>query len=222
TPPSIEIHPLISTGCSSSAGCICFKQGCFMKPRKNVLLIVVDQWRGDTLPNLGHPIQLPNVARLAREGVTFANHYTQAVPCGPGRTSLLTGMYMMNHRVVQNTIPLDARHTNIAWESRKGGYEPALVGYTTTTPDPRYTDHGDPRFRVLGGEMEGWRLVGAWGLKMEAYFAWASRHWPDMPDTPDDMWLPRDNDPEIIGATASASQVPADYSDTSFFTEKAL
>ena len=91
-----------------------------------------------------------------------------------------------------------------------------------TTTTPTRTDHGDPRFRVLGGEMEGWRLVGAWGLKMEAYFAWASRHWPDMPDTPDDMWLPRDNDPEIIGATASASQVPADYSDTSFFTEKAL
>lgn len=193
-----------------------------MKPRKNVLLIVVDQWRGDTLPNLGHPIQLPNVARLAREGVTFANHYTQAVPCGPGRTSLLTGMYMMNHRVVQNTIPLDARHTNVAWEARKGGYEPALVGYTTTTPDPRYTDHADPRFRVLGAEMEGWRLVGAWGLKMEAYFAWASRHWPEMPETPDDMWLPRDAGPEEIGATAKPSQVPAAFSDTSFFTEKAL
>src|SRR5690606_27800871 len=104
----------------------------------------------------------------------------------------------------------------------KGGYEPALVGYTTTTPDPRYTDHADPRFRVLGAEMEGWRLVGACGLKMEAYFAWASRHWPEMPETPDDMWLPRDADPEEIGATAKPSQVPAAFSDTSFFTEKAL
>jgi len=72
----------------------------------------------------------------------------------------------MNHRAVQNTIPLDARHTNIALEVRKAGYEPALVGYTTTTPDPRVVAEQDPRFKVLGGDMEDWRPVGSWGLKM--------------------------------------------------------
>lgn len=122
-----------------------------MKQTKNVLLIVVDQWRGDTLPMLGHPlIKTPNIEALANQGVTFANHFTQAVPCGPGRASLLTGLYMMNHRAVQNTIPLDARHTNLAIEVRKAGYEPALVGYTTTTPDPRETAAQNPRFKVLG------------------------------------------------------------------------
>jgi arylsulfatase A-like enzyme len=142
-----------------------------VKQRKNVLLIVVDQWRGDTLPMLGHPvIKTPNIEALAGEGVTFSRHYTQAVPCGPGRASLLTGLYMMNHRAVQNTVPLDARHTNIALEVRKAGYDPALVGYTTTTPDPRITSPHDPRFTVLGADMEGWRPVGSWGMKMEAYF----------------------------------------------------
>jgi len=193
-----------------------------MSVRKNVLLIVVDQWRGDTLPMLGHHLHAPNIARLAEKGVTFTQHYTQAVPCGPGRASLLTGMYMMNHRAVQNTIPLDARHTNVAWEARKAGYEPALVGYTTTTPDPRYTDANDPRFRVLGGEMDGWKLVGSWGLKMEAYFAWAARHWPDMPAVPEDMWMPRDPDLAGTGATNQPSRVPQEFSDTSFFTERAL
>ena len=193
-----------------------------MPVRKNVLLIVVDQWRGDTLPMLGHHIDTPNIARLAERGVTFTQHYTQAVPCGPGRASLLTGMYMMNHRAVQNTIPLDARHTNVAWEARKGGYEPALVGYTTTTPDPRYTDANDPRFRVLGGEMDGWKLVGSWGLKMETYFAWAARNWPDMPAVPDDMWLPRDPEQAGTGATNQPSLVPEEFSDTAFFTERAL
>lgn len=194
-----------------------------MKTRKNVLLIVVDQWRGDTLPMLGHPtIKVPNIARLAERGVTFTRHYTQAVPCAPGRASLLTGLYMMNHRAVQNTIPLDARHTNVAWEARKAGYDPALVGYTTTTPDPRYTDHNDPRFRVLGGEMDGWRLVGSWGLSSEAYFAWVAHRWPDMPRPPQDMWLPRNPAPDEKGATAQPSRVPAELSDTAFFTEKAL
>ncbi|AWB34230.1 phosphoric/sulfuric ester hydrolase PehA [Orrella marina] len=193
-----------------------------MQQKKNVLLIVVDQWRGDTLPMLGHPIRTPNIARLAERGVTFANHYTQAVPCAPGRASLLTGMYMMNHRAVQNTIPLDARHTNVAWEARKGGYEPALVGYTTTTPDPRETDENDPRFRVLGAEMDGWKLVGSWGLNRDAYFAWVASRWPAMPSNPDDIWMPKDPDTAGPGATSQPSVLPAELSDTAFFAERAL
>ena len=65
-----------------------------MTRRKNVLLIVVDQWRGDTLPMLGHPvIDTPNIAAIAAEGVTFARHYTQAVPCGPGRAARDSGAF---------------------------------------------------------------------------------------------------------------------------------
>src|SRR4030095_7029932 len=125
-----------------------------MSASKNVLLIVVDQWRGLMLPKLGADyLKLPNLDALCAEGVTFRNHFTQAVPCGPGRASLLTGLYMMNHRVVQNSVPMDARHTNLAWEMRRAGYEPALVGYTTTTPDPRVTPPLDPRFRILGSLM---------------------------------------------------------------------
>ncbi len=59
-------------------------------------------------------LRTPNLDRLCREGVTFRNHVTTTVPCGPARASLLTGLYLMNHRAVQNTVPLDARHTNLA------------------------------------------------------------------------------------------------------------
>jgi arylsulfatase A-like enzyme len=127
-----------------------------MPSAKNVLLIVVDQWRGLMLPKLGADyLKLPNLDRLCAEGVTFRNHFTQAVPCGPARASLLTGQYLMNHRAVQNTIPLSSRFTNLAHELRRGGYDPALVGYTTTTPDPRQTAPNDPRFFVLGDIMDG-------------------------------------------------------------------
>lgn len=194
-----------------------------MQNHKNVLLIVVDQWRGDTLPMLGHPVvKTPNIESLASEGVTFARHYTQAVPCGPGRASLLTGLYMMNHRAVQNTIPLDARHTNIALEVRKAGYEPALVGYTTTTPDPRVTAAQDPRFTVLGADMEGWKSVGSWGLKMEAYFAWLAAQGVQLPENPWDIWLPEGLEAHEVGATARPSRIPAHLSDTTWFTDKGL
>ena len=102
-----------------------------MSERINVLFITVDQWRGDCLSILGHPtLKTPHLVALAADGVLFRNHYAQCVPCGPSRASLLTGMYMMNHRSVRNGTPLDARFTNLALEARKLGYDPGLIGYT--------------------------------------------------------------------------------------------
>ena len=149
---------------------------------KNVLLIVVDQWRADCLSYLGHPcLRTPNLDALCADGVTFRNHFTQAVPCGPGRASLHTGLYMMNHRVVQNSVPLDARHTNLALEMRRAGYEPALVGYTTTTPDPRVTPAEDPRFKNLGALMPGWYPVGPWEPEKAHSFNWLRGHGCPLP-----------------------------------------
>src|SRR3954454_17771405 len=120
------------------------------RPRRNVLLIVVDQWRGDLLPKLGAPhLRTPNLDRRCAAGVTFTNHVTTTVPCGPARASLLTGLYQMNHRAAQNTIPLNARHVTLPRALRVVGYDPALIGYTTTTPDPTTTSPHDPRFTGL-------------------------------------------------------------------------
>jgi arylsulfatase A-like enzyme len=198
-----------------------------MRPRKNVLLIVVDQWRGDILPYLGTKhLRTPNIDRLCREGVTFRNHFTTTVPCGPARASLLTGLYQMTHRAVQNTIPLDARFTNLALEARKAGYDPALIGYTTTTPDPRTTSENDPRFLVLGDIMEGWRPVGTFEPYKDAYFAWVAHKGFALPENRDDIWLPKpnghDGDNAAPGATTQPSVIPAEYSDSAWFTERAL
>lgn len=189
-----------------------------MSSQRNVLLIVVDQWRGDTLGALGHPcIRTPHLDALSAEGVTFRHHYTQAAPCGPGRASLLTGLYMMNHRLVQNGVPLDARHTNLAMEMRQAGYEPALVGYTTTTPDPRQTSNRDPRFRTLGSLMRGWYPVGSWEPEKTAYFNWLRDQGVEVPATPEDLWLP------LAGETwRGAARLPAELSDTAWATTCAL
>lgn len=188
---------------------------------KNVLLIVVDQWRGDTMSVLGHPcLKTPNLDALCADGVTFRNHFTQAVPCAPGRASLLTGLYMMNHRVVQNGVPMDSRHTNLALEMRAAGYEPALVGYTTTTPDPRITSHRDPRYRILGGLMHGWHPVAPWEPEKVPYFNWLRSKGFDLPEPPEDIWRPVDGNGN--GATTSASTLPKALSDTAWATDSAL
>ncbi|MFC0388406.1 phosphoric/sulfuric ester hydrolase PehA [Muricoccus vinaceus] len=189
---------------------------------RNVLLVVVDQWRADFVPALGADfLKTPNLDRLCREGVTFRNHITNTVPCGPARASLLTGLYLMNHRAVQNTVPLDARHSNLAKELRRIGYDPALIGYTTTTPDPRQTGSLDPRFTTLGDLMEGFRAVGAFEPSMDGYFGWLAQKGHALPENREDIWLPEGED-HLPGATARPSRIPADCSDTAYFTERAL
>jgi arylsulfatase A-like enzyme len=111
----------------------------------NILLISVDQWRGDLLGSAGHPFaRTPNLDALAAAGTRFARHFCQAYPCGPARASLVTGLYAHKHRSIQNGVPLDARHATLFKETRKAGYRPRLFGYTDTTLDPRGRPDNDP------------------------------------------------------------------------------
>ncbi|MCH4549851.1 alkaline phosphatase family protein [Rhizobium changzhiense] len=195
--------------------------------KKNVLLIVVDQWRADFVPHVLRAdgkndfLKTPNLDRLCREGVTFRNHVTTCVPCGPARASLLTGLYLMNHRAVQNTVPLDQRHLNLGKALRGVGYDPALIGYTTTVPDPRTTSPNDPRFRVLGDLMDGFHPVGAFEPNMEGYFGWVAQNGFELPEHRPDIWLPEGED-AVAGATDRPSRIPKEFSDSTFFTERAL
>lgn len=127
-----------------------------MNNNRNVLFITADQWRGDCLSALDHPcLKTPNLDRLAGDGMLFAKHYSQATPCGPGRASLYTGLYLHNHRSVVNGAPLDARHTNVALEARKLGYDPVLFGFTDVAPDPRVVPAGDPALLTYEGVLPG-------------------------------------------------------------------
>ena len=130
-----------------------------MKP--NVLLITLDQFRGDCLSSAGHQIvRTPNLDELARNGVRLANHFSQAAPCSPGRASLYTGTYQMNHRVVANGTPLDDRFDNVARMALRAGYEPTIFGYTDQGVDPRTTQSGDdPRLSTYQGVLPGFNRV---------------------------------------------------------------
>ena len=126
---------------------------------RKVLFITADQWRGGALSLLGHPAaRTPNLDRLARDGVTFTQHYTVATPCGPARASLLTGLYPFLHRSIRNGAPLDRRHSNIAQEVRKAGFDPVLFGYTDSSADPADMAPADPRLKSYEGVLPGFRL----------------------------------------------------------------
>src|SRR3954454_24138929 len=124
--------------------------------RPNLLLITCDQWRGDCLSAVCHPVvQTPNTDGLAAEGLLFKRHYAGAPPSSPARACLYTGLYQMTNRVCRNGTPLDARHGNIATFARRLGYDPTLFGYTDTGPDPRSVAPNDPLLASYEGVLPG-------------------------------------------------------------------
>lgn len=64
----------------------------------NILLISVDQMRGDCLSILNHPVvDTPNLDQLARTGVLFRHAYSATPSCVPARAAMLTGMSQRHH-----------------------------------------------------------------------------------------------------------------------------
>ena len=124
--------------------------------KKSVLFISVDQWRWDCFGFMKHKYAVtPNIDKLAKKGVYFKSHFAGIIPCGPSRTTMLTGLYPFIHRSTRNGSPLDKRFTNIAKEVKLSGYKPKLFGYTDTTWDPRYLDANDKKNFTYESPMEG-------------------------------------------------------------------
>ena len=74
-----------------------------MVRRPNILLIVTDQQRRDTIGAYGSEIcRTPHIDRLAGEGMRFDRAFTPTGLCSPVRCSLLTGVYPHEHRVLTN------------------------------------------------------------------------------------------------------------------------
>lgn len=152
----------------------------------NVLFITADQWRGECLSALGHAhVKTPNLDALANDGVLFTNHYAQATPCAPSRSSLHTGMYLQNHRCVVNGAPLDDRFSNWAREVAAAGYDPSLFGYTDSAIDPRGLDSDDPRLLHYSEPLPG--IVEYTAMRDEVAVDWVEylqKKGHPMPDRP--------------------------------------
>lgn len=190
------------------------------KPRMNVLLVIVDQWRGDTLGVLGHPcVRTPNIDRLAKGGVTFKRHYAQSSPCGPSRASLLTGQYLMNHRVITNDTPTSAALKTMPRLMREAGYEPALIGYTTTVPDPRTAHPNDPRF-TTNTIADGWNIVRDFEGEREHYMAYLAGLGYPVPKKHVDIFQPPPGTDE--SRRLAPSPIKEEHSETAWSIDAAL
>ena len=195
-----------------------------MPAPRNVLFITLDQWRGDCLSALGHPVlETPALDALASRGVLFSNHWANAAPCGPSRACLYTGTYQHRNRSILNGTPLDARFTNVALVARTMGYDPVLFGYTDTSVDPRTVPPGDPRLYSYEGILPGFRALveDPWERGSPAWGRWLAEHRVDVPANPHDLYLPMEGFPgtDEHGSTWAPARFPVELSQTTFIRE---
>ena len=105
--------------------------------RPNVVLICVDQWRGDCLSASGHPIvRTPYLDALAARGVRFDNAYSATPTCVPARMALLTGLAQERHRRVgyQDGVDFDIAET-LPRSLAQNGYQTQAIGKMHYAPE---------------------------------------------------------------------------------------
>lgn len=97
--------------------------------KPNLLFIMADQLRWDTLGARGTWVDTPHLDQLAAEGTLYSNCYSNAPVCKPARISLATGRYPHNTNCWHNDrFQLGAEAPNWIKAIRNQGYDTALFG----------------------------------------------------------------------------------------------
>lgn len=128
--------------------------------RKNILFIMADQMAAPMLPFYGpSPIKLPNLSRLAAQGVVFDAAYCNSPLCAPSRFTLVSGQLPSKIGAYDNAADFPADVPTYAHYLRRLGYRTALsarriprarpVARLRRAPDQRHL----PRRLWLGGEL---------------------------------------------------------------------
>jgi arylsulfatase A-like enzyme len=120
---------------ASGLGALALGRGCRPgrgpKDRPNILFILTDDQRFDTLGCAGNPIiRTPNVDRLASEGIRFDRAFVTTPICAASRASILTGTYERTHTYTFTKPPLAPALIDISFPVRlhRAGYRTGFVG----------------------------------------------------------------------------------------------
>ena len=112
-----------------------------MTKRKNIILILSDQQRYDTISayGLNDVCKTPHIDALAQEGMKFTNAFTSSAICAPARASVMTGLYPHNHGVIDNFTDIKDDIPVLGHSMANQGYYCGLAGKwhvsATKTPE---------------------------------------------------------------------------------------
>jgi arylsulfatase A-like enzyme len=108
-----------------------------MLKKPNILEIITDQQRVDTIAAHGNPfIRTPAIDSIAARGTSFRRAYTPAPVCGPARTALACGMAPHETWQSDNLRNFRPNKPDYGKLLRDAGYQTVLVGST-------YGNHAD-------------------------------------------------------------------------------
>lgn len=103
-------------------------------PQPNILLVLTDQQRADTIQALGSSFEAktPVMDALVREGTAFTQCCCTAPVCGPSRSTLVTGRYPLTAGMESNLYapcpPLSRQFDTIGDLMQRAGYETVYHG----------------------------------------------------------------------------------------------
>jgi arylsulfatase A-like enzyme len=139
--------------------------------RPNIILLLTDDQRDDTLGCAGHPIvQTPNIDKLAGRGVRFANCFVTTSICAASRASIFTGLHERTHGYTFGKPAVAKKYTLSSYPAllRDSGYRTGFIGkygckmngdeamfdYRKKAPGPGYIKQDD------GSEKESTDVMG--------------------------------------------------------------
>ncbi|HKJ47381.1 MAG TPA: sulfatase-like hydrolase/transferase [Balneolales bacterium] len=98
--------------------------------KPNILFIITDEFNPEISGPYGNKlVKTPALDKMAKEGVTFNNCYTNSPLCCPSRLSFISGKYTSRTGVWGNQCWLpDEKYPSIAHELQKEGYDTVLSG----------------------------------------------------------------------------------------------
>src|SRR6185295_8981568 len=93
----------------------------------NIVLILTDDHRFDAMGFTGLPfLKTPHMDALARGGAHLQNAFVTTSLCSPSRASILTGLYMHRHHVVDNNNSVPPGLTFFPQYLQAAGYDTAF------------------------------------------------------------------------------------------------
>ena len=193
-----------------------------MTPPDNVLCILTDQQRIDTLGCYGNSdVATPAIDGLAAEGTTLEQCFTPTAICSPARASLLTGVRPYRHRMLANhernvgyieELPGSDELTPFSIRLRDAGYNVGLAGKW-------HVGHrrGPDAFGFDGPHFPGWHNP----VTHPRYVEWLARRGLEFPEVADPV-RPTFPNGEPGNLLAGRLDLPADATFEAFLAEETI
>jgi len=96
--------------------------------RPNIVLLISDQQRWDSVGYVNPLVSTPNIDTLASKSQVFTTAIVQSPQCQPSRASLLTGRYPTAHKLWYNNMRLSPSEVTIGNLLRNAGYRTGYFG----------------------------------------------------------------------------------------------